>query len=267
MIESIYIPIIILGSLGLLFGIGLSVASKFFEVKADERIESVRDALPGINCGACGYSGCDAFAESIVNGEVQINGCSVGGEETSKKLARIMGIEECNIEVIVARVNCNGTISNCEHKQDYYGIESCSAAQMIYGGVSKCNHGCIGLGDCERVCPFDAIQIIDGLAIIYERNCKGCRKCIAACPKSIIDMVPQKMKFTVACKNKDKGAFSRKQCKVSCIGCGKCVKVCPEDAISVESFLAKIDYSKCINCGKCVEECPTNAIREYLGEM
>jgi len=267
MIESIYIPVIIIGSLGLLLGIGLSVASKFFEVKVDERIAEVRDALPGVNCGACGYSGCDTFAESIVEGEAQINGCPVGGEETSKAIAGIMGIEECNIEAIVARVKCNGTISNCEHKQDYYGIESCSAAQMIYGGVSKCNYGCIGLGDCARACPFDAIQIIDGLAIIFELNCKGCRKCVATCPKMIIEMVPQKKKFTVACQNKEKGAVSRKQCKVSCIGCGKCVKVCPVEAISVENFLAKIDYSKCINCGKCEDACPTNAIREYLGEI
>jgi len=265
MLEGIYIPVIILGSAGLLLGAGLALASKLFEVKVDVRIADIREALPGVNCGACGFSGCDAFAEAVLEGKAQVSGCPVGGESTARKIADIMGIEACNVEVMVARVDCNGTMTNCPHKMDYSGIETCAAAQMLYGGVSSCNYGCIGLGDCVRACPFDAIEIIDGTAVILEHYCKGCERCIAACPKAIIEMVPQKKRFTVSCQNTEKGAVSMKQCRVSCIGCGKCVKACPVDAIKVESFLAKIDYAKCINCGKCEEVCPTKAINEYPG--
>lgn len=263
MLENIFIPVIVLGLVALVLGIGLSFASKFFGVKVDKRILEAKEALPGINCGACGYSGCDSFSEAVVNGEAPVNGCPVGGDDTAKQLAKIMGIDDCNFEPMVARVDCNGTTKNCEHKQDYYGIETCSAAQMLYGGVSKCNYGCIGLGDCVRACPFDAITIIDSLAVIIESKCTGCTKCVAACPKSIIEMVPQNRHYTVSCSNKEKAAVAMKQCKVACIGCGKCVKACPVDTISMDSFLAKIEYSACINCGKCEEVCPTKAINIY----
>jgi Na+-translocating ferredoxin:NAD+ oxidoreductase subunit B len=265
MLEMIYIPVLILSLTGLLLGIGITVVSKFFEVKSDERIADARGVLPGINCGACGFSGCDAFADAVVTGKAQTNGCPVGGEETAKLLSGIMGVKECNVESIVARVDCGGTIGNCGYKQDYHGMESCASAQHLYGGIRICNYGCIGLGDCVRACPFDAIKIKDSLAVILEDKCRGCKKCIAACPKAIIEMVPQIKRYSVACRNREKGAVSMKQCSVSCIGCTKCVKVCPAEAIKMDDFLAKIDCDKCINCGKCKEVCPTNAIDEYPG--
>ena len=263
MFGDILTPTALVGGLGLLFGLGLAIASKKFEVKVDEKIAKVREVLPGANCGACGQTGCDAFAECLVEGKCSINGCPVGGQELVEKLSEILGIKAEVAVATTASVMCGGTYTSCNLKFDYSGVGDCTAAANLFGGPSACTYGCLGLGNCVRVCPFNAIVIIDGLARIVESNCKSCEKCVAACPKNIIEMVPRCDEYTVSCSSMDKGGVVRKACTVGCIGCGKCSKVCPVEAITLNGTLAKIDPDKCTNCGECMKVCPTDAINRY----
>ncbi|MFZ7120530.1 MAG: RnfABCDGE type electron transport complex subunit B [Eubacteriaceae bacterium] len=260
MTELLY-PVYLLGIMGLLFGGGLAYASKVFAVEVDPKVPLIKDALPGANCGGCGYPGCDAFASAVAAGDAKINGCPVGGAETSEKLGEIMGISSDSSERMIARVICKGTEENCANKFDYYGVKDCKEAMIAMGGNKGCSYGCLGLGTCEKICPFDAIHVVDGnVAVVDEDKCTGCGKCIEACPKLVIKLVPSSKKVHVDCNSKDKGKAVKVNCSTGCIGCKICVKNCPFDAITVEDNIAKIDYSKCRECMICVEKCPTNAI-------
>lgn len=264
MIQDILIPAALTGGLGLLFGIGLSYASNKFAVKIDERVDLVRAVLPGANCAACGHTGCDAFAEAVVEGKISASGCPVGGAEIAQRVCEILGVEAEYEEPKTARVMCKGSINVSQRKFDYSGIQDCAAASALYGGPFACTYGCAGMGDCLRACPFDAIVVEDGLARIIEYKCTSCGKCVGACPKKIIKLVPRKSNVTVTCSSLDKGATVRRNCQVGCIGCRKCSKVCPVDAIFYKGTLAEIDPEKCTNCGECIKVCPTNAIN-YFG--
>jgi Na+-translocating ferredoxin:NAD+ oxidoreductase RNF subunit RnfB len=261
MFESIFIPVLILGGLGAVFGVGLSFASKKFAVEVDERIEQVRNALPGANCAACGFSGCDAFAEAVVAGNGPASGCPVGGAATAAQIADIMGVDVIEKAPETARVICRGDCGNSAGKYEYSGINDCAAAAGMYGGPRACSYGCVGLGTCKNICPFDAIVVENGLARVIEQKCTACGMCVAACPKKIIRLIPRSSCVTITCSSLDKGAVVRKNCNVGCIGCRRCAKVCPADAISFrDGTLAEIDPGKCTNCGNCVSECLTGAI-------
>lgn len=262
--QMVLIPVLIISGLGLVFGLGLAYASKKFEVKVDERVAQVRDVLPGANCGACGQTGCDAFAENLVAGTVSITGCPVGGEEMVNKLSAILGIDAHAMDKKVARVLCDGTTDNAKTKFDYDGILDCIAAANMHGGPMACSYGCVGFGNCAKVCPFDAIYMYKGVARIDESKCAGCEKCVAECPKKIIKMVPVGLEYSVLCSSLDKGAEVRKNCNVGCIGCTKCTKACPEGAITMNGTLAVLDGSKCKNCGECIKVCPTKAIKHFI---
>ncbi|MTI66704.1 MAG: Fe-S cluster domain-containing protein [Firmicutes bacterium] len=258
--NSLLKPIVSLGGLGLLFGSGLAVASRVFAVEVDPKVEQIRDALPGANCGACGYPGCDAFADGVAKGEAPANGCPVGGEEASSKIADIMGVDAGSSEKKVARVLCSGNNSKAKEKLEYTGIKDCKAAAMVQGGSKSCQFGCLGLGTCVDACNFDAIYIEDGIAKIDPEKCTSCGACLETCPKDVIGWVPYGQDVVVDCNSKDKGKEVKNGCSVGCIGCQLCVKACPFDAIEFEDNLAKINYDKCENCMLCAEKCPTNAI-------
>lgn len=260
MIQELLVPASIIGGLGLFFGLGLALASKKFEVKVDERVAKVREALPGANCGACGQTGCDGFAEGVVEGRCAVNGCPVGGPKVAQKLGEILGVEAGEVEVRTARVICSGAFDKCGNKFEYTGIQDCAAAAALHGGPSACSYGCLGLGNCARECPFGAIVIENGLAKVIQSKCTACAKCVAACPKKIIKLVPVNSKYTVTCSSLDKGNIVRKNCSVGCIGCGKCSKVCPAGAIKVNGTLAEINPALCNNCGECMKVCPTGSI-------
>lgn len=262
MLNDLIVPTSIVGGMGLLLGLGLSIASKMFEVKVDERIAMVREVLPGANCGACGQSGCDAFAESVVNKQSRVNGCPVGGQEVADKIGEILDIKAEAVVEQNARVMCAGTYETCKVKYDYSGIEDCASAGSLFAGPSSCSYGCVGLGNCVKACDFDAIIVENGLARVIEAKCRACGKCIEACPKKIIEMVSKKGEYAVTCSSMDKGAVVRKNCTVGCIGCGKCSKVCPVGAITVNGTLAKINSEACTNCGECAAVCPTRAINK-----
>ncbi len=252
--------IISLGVMGAAFGGLLAFAAQKFAVEADPRVEAIKAALPGANCGACGKPGCAGLAEAIARGEVPVNACPVGGAAVGAKVGEIMGIKvDPNVERRIAKVLCQG---GCVDRSDYHGPQDCKAAVLVGGGHKSCTYACVGFGNCARVCPFGAITMSDkGLPVIDEEKCTGCTKCVAECPKAVLSMAPVSKAVHVACVSKDKGPMVRKtECKPGCIACGICQKNCPHDAIHVVNNLAVIDYDKCVNCGVCVAKCPTKAI-------
>ena len=200
-------------------------------------------------------------AEAVAAGKAEPNLCIPGAAAVADKLAEILGVSVESAEPGVAFVACNGDCNAAGSKAIYDGMDSCAAAGMVYGGPSSCIYGCVGCGDCEAVCPADAICVHDSLAHVDARKCIGCGKCVKTCPKHIISIIPKSASTVVMCSNKEKGAVARKNCKNACIGCKKCQLNCPEKAITVTDNVAVIDYSKCSGCGVCVDNCPTKCIK------
>lgn len=246
--------------LGLGLGLVLAVASKIFAVKVDERVEQIAELLPGANCGGCGYSGCAALAQAIVDGKAQPNACNGTTEENNSKIEKIMGVKGAKKTKLRAQVMCSGTNEFALKKYVYQGAEDCIAANRLGGGDKLCPNGCIGLGTCASACKFDAIKVENGVAAVDYSKCVGCGACVNACPKNIIMLIPFDAKHWVGCKSVDKGADTRRYCDVGCISCRLCEKNCETGAISVNDFVASIDYSKCNGCNKCVDVCPRKII-------
>lgn len=261
MTQIIYAVVIVAG-IGLLAGLLLSVLSKLMAVKADEKAQQIEELLPGANCGACGFAGCSAYASALSQGETADTGlCAPGGNETSKKIAGIMGLASADIMPMTAVVCCKGSRDKAETKMIYSGVQSCKLASQLFGGDKSCTYGCLGLGDCARACPYDAILLCDGIAVVNPSLCKACKVCVNTCPKNLIELMPKgHLTAGVLCKNHDKGAKTKKDCAVGCIGCTKCVKACPNNAITMDNFVARVDNSLCTACGACSEVCPTKAI-------
>ncbi|HZK34314.1 MAG TPA: RnfABCDGE type electron transport complex subunit B [Bacillota bacterium] len=259
--EQLLKPVLSLGVLSLFFGIGLGYAAKKFAVEKDPKVDLVREALPGANCGACGFPGCDGLAAAIVEGEVPVDACPVGGISTTENISTIMGIEVAASERKVASVLCQGDCDKAVDKYEYKGIGDCKAATMLQGGQKGCQYGCLGLGNCERICPFDAIHVNKkGIPVVANEKCTACGMCVRECPKDIIELVPKASLVQVACISEDRGKLVRINCEIGCIGCKICVKVCQFDAMTFENNLARIDYDKCVNCMVCADKCPTGAI-------
>ena len=258
------IPVVIIG---IVCAAVLVVASKLMAVKEDERFPAVRDCLPGANCGACGFAGCDGYAKALCeNPDTPANLCIPGADGVAKQLSEVLSVEFEDVVEQVAVVHCSG---DCRHTQDkviYSGIESCKATKLLYGGKGSCIYGCLGLGDCAAVCPQNAIAVCNGVAQVQTCDCIGCGMCAAACPNHLISLVPDDKKVIVACSNRDKGAATKKVCQNGCIGCKKCERVCPSGAIKVVGNVAVIDYEACTGCGACAENCTVKCIRvEDLG--
>lgn len=260
--NSILIAVLVVTVLGLLAGVLLTLASHFLRVKENETVKQLRECLPGVNCGACGYTGCDDYARALSEGNVKPNLCIPGADGVAANIAEILGVSAEDVIEQVAVVHCNGTCDATDKNAVYDGVQSCRAASMLYGGPNKCNYGCLGCGDCAEVCPVGAICLKDGIARVDRRVCIGCGLCVKECPKGIISLIPDIKNTVVLCGNKDKGAVARKACSNACIGCKKCEMGCPEKAITVVDNLAVIDYNKCSNCGICVEGCPTHCLKK-----
>ena len=260
---TILIPIILLTSIAVVCAVLLTLSTIFFGVKENETTVAVRNCLPGANCGACGYSGCDGYAKALGEGdESATNLCVPGGDKTAKAIAEILGVEAEDVVEKVAYVACNGTCEAAEKKFDYKGLKSCVVANLSYSGDKFCNYACLGYGDCVKVCPKNAISIEKGVAKVDPKKCIGCGMCVRECPNNIIKLVNDTIHVAVQCSSHDKGAITRKFCSNGCIGCMKCQKTCPSGAIKVENNLATIDYSLCTGCTECVKVCPVHCIHE-----
>lgn len=258
--------VVLLGALGLIFGLILDFASKKFAVEVDPREEEILGALPGANCGGCGYPGCGGCAAAIVKGEAPINACPVGGAAVAEKIGSIMGVEAESGGRKVAHVICKGTCDKAKEKFEYDGVQECRAASVLNGGQKSCAQGCLGFGTCVSVCAFDAIHIIDGVAVVDEEKCVNCGKCREVCPKGLIVEKPASQEIIVNCNNNQKGKVVKDNCSAGCIGCGLCERNCKFDAVHVENNIAKIDPEKCVGCMVCVEKCPTKVIAGDLAK-
>ncbi len=254
-------PVLIVVAIGLVCSVILTIASKVFFVPVDETFTLLRAELPGANCGACGYAGCDDYANALAaDHSLSCSKCPVGGADVAAKLAEVLGVEAGSAEKQVAVVMCNGSKEAAKTIMEYNGVQTCSAAKQFFGGLSACPYGCIGLGDCAAACDFDAIHVCDGVAVVNRDNCVACGACAKVCPNSVIKIQSAKNLVVVQCKSEAKGAETRKACSNGCIGCKKCEKTCKFEAITVENNVARIDPAKCKNCGLCAKECPTGAI-------
>jgi H+/Na+-translocating ferredoxin:NAD+ oxidoreductase subunit B len=242
-INSILIAMASMGGLGVFFAAGLSVANKKLHVEEDPRIAQVLDVLPGANCGGCGLPGCGKFAESVVNSEIEINGCPVNSTEGVEALAQIMGVEASQSEPLIARIFCQGGNYETAKKGEYHGIQSCIGATFAGGGEKMCSYGCMGFSDCVNACPFGAMYKDDnGLPVVIEEKCTGCGNCVDACPRDLIELHPQSHRLFVLCKNHDSPKESRKICLKACIGCGICARKAGEENIRMENNLAIVNY-------------------------
>lgn len=259
--KAVLIPVLIFAGLGLFFGVVLAVASKLFAVKTDERIPKIVDALPGANCGGCGFSGCSALAENIVKGQAKCNACSAGGDEVAVKIAEIMGVPAEKAERKRSQVICSGGAGVAKLRYLYEGAGDCVSASRLVGGDKLCPFGCIGLGTCVKACKFDAISADSGVAVVDPKKCTACGACASACPKKIIRIIPSESAYYVGCASHEKGADARVHCDAGCIGCKLCEKNCPTGAVTVTDFVASIDPHKCIGCGVCATKCPRKIIR------
>lgn len=262
--NGVLLAVILIGGVGLFVGLFLGVAAIKFHVDVDEKEVAVLEALPGNNCGGCGFPGCSGLAAAIAKGEAPVNQCPVGGEPVAKNIASIMGVEAGESKRMVAFVACQGDCDKAKADYEYSGVEDCGMMAFVpNGGPKSCNYGCLGYGNCVKVCPFDAIHVVNGVAVVDKEQCKACGKCVAACPKKLISLIPYDAKYAVACSSNDKGPVAMKKCESACIGCSLCVKNCQNDAVTVTDFNATIDQDKCIGCGACAQKCPKKAIVEH----
>ncbi len=250
--------------LGSGFAVVLLIASEKLKVKVDPKVEQVREALPNLDCGACGFAGCSQYAKAVIANPGELLGkCAPGGPKTSNKIADIL-----NLQISESGpqrrpvVHCRAKTEDKTFYAKYQGIQTCISANAL-ANVQACNFGCLGFGDCLRACKFDALHIIDGLAVVDYEKCTGCGACSKSCPRNLIEMIPfaQENMIVVACRSKEAGKVARTMCKVGCIGCGICAK--QSEMFVVEDNLAHVDYNKYETNEKtetAIQKCPTGVI-------
>ncbi|MCQ2592399.1 MAG: RnfABCDGE type electron transport complex subunit B [Treponema sp.] len=261
--NTIIYTIIVAIVIAFLLGVLLGLFKKIFHVDTDPKVQKVRDALSGANCGGCGFAGCDAFAGAVVKDEAPTDGCVAGGSSCATSIAEILGKAGVEVKPKVAFLACNGTKECAQPKADYVGIQTCAAAQLTMNGTKKCAFGCIGLGDCVKACPFGAATMgEDGLPKIDSSLCVACGKCAKACPKHLFHIMNLDTKGPVArCSTKsDNKPQIKKDCASGCFKCGMCARKCPEQAIDVSGGLPVINYEKCVSCNLCVSACPDKVL-------
>ncbi len=249
--------------MGLAFGVGLAIAARILEVRKDRRLADVEAVLPGLNCGACGYAGCPAYAAVLAREEeTRLDLCLPGGAEVAAKLASLMGTEMTYTrEKTVTQVHCRGGRETAKVKFEYKGVQDCNALYALYGGDKVCTFSCLGLGSCIRVCPVDAIDYdLKGLVWVDKDKCISCGKCVDICPTRVMQWVPYKADLIVACSSTDDLRTTKSYCSVGCIGCKICAKKSPEGGYQVENFLSRIDYKAVGDRKAGAEACPPKCI-------
>lgn len=240
----------------------LVLANKRLAVFEDPRIDRVEDLLPHANCGACGTAGCRQFAEKLVAGEVDPGQCTVNAKVTNQVIADFLGVSLGKHEKRVARLACAGGNHVARNRGEYRGLGTCRAAALVSGGGKGCTWGCLGLGDCEVVCDFDAILMTrQGLPEVDAEACTACGDCVTVCPKKLFSLHPVSHRLWVACKNQEMGDEAEADCQVICTACGRCAQDAPEGLIEISNNLAVVNYEKNSLASRvAIERCPTGAI-------
>lgn len=252
-----------MGVLAIVFGWVLGWANRTFWVEVDPRIEAVNDALPGANCGGCGYVGCGEYAEAVVKDDAPIDLCAPGGAGCAEAIGAIMGKDVADTAPMRPVMHCAATSDQRLKKIPYTGEPTCAAANLV-SGIQGCTYGCIGFGDCEESCPYDAIHIVDGLARIDYGRCTGCGNCVKACPRNLLSLIPFKAErmFVISCCNQDFGAEVREVCEVGCIGCKACSK--KSELITMEGNLPTLNYDaydpETADFEAAMEKCPRKSM-------
>lgn len=243
--EQVLVPVLLLGGLTLIFGAFLVFSAEKFKVKKDERVEKIREILPGIDCGACGAPGCAAFAQGVAEGKYGVNGCKAGGQETANKIAEIMGVKEENTGTEkVSVLCCLGDSETAKRIADYDGISTCEALDLM-GGDKGCQYGCLGLGDCVRACPFNAIEMGEkGLPYVIEENCTACGICVKICPRGLFELIPRDQDIYIACRSYDDAKTVKSVCSRGCTGCTLCTRLTEDEIIQMDGKLAKVQWDK-----------------------
>ncbi|MDK2896065.1 MAG: H+/Na+-translocating ferredoxin:NAD+ oxidoreductase subunit [Candidatus Atribacteria bacterium] len=262
---DLVLPVVIVGLLGLAFGVMLAWLAQKFAVETNPLVQKVEQVLPGANCGACGYPGCSGLAEAIAQGKAEPDSCPVGGPEIWSAIGKLIGKEVNNLEGKKAVLLCQGGEEVAVSQAFYQGVEDCRAASVLNLSFKACRFGCLGLGSCQKVCPFEAITIDpdNRLPIINLAKCTGCGKCVEVCPRGVLALVPNREQVLLACQSLDKAREVRRICQLGCTKCRLCVKVCPEEAISFAEGRIHIDRQKCNLCGKCLEKCPVGCLVKF----
>jgi Na+-translocating ferredoxin:NAD+ oxidoreductase RNF subunit RnfB len=260
--SGILTSVLILGGVGLTFGVLIALANKKLKVWEDPRIDQIVDILPGANCGACGLAGCRAFAEGVVEGVIAPAGCTVMGEGEREELAEFLGVDAGEASKVVARLLCAGGTDVAPRKARYHGLASCGAAVSVSGGGKGCAWGCVGFGDCQVACDFDAILMTaNELPLVDVDKCTACGDCVVACPLDLFVLMPLDHKLIVQCRNLLDGDAAEAVCSVACTACGRCVQDAAPGLIEIDQGLAVVDYGKIATQNpEAVSRCPTNAI-------
>jgi electron transport complex protein RnfB len=263
----ITVSVLTLFALGFVSAGLLAVASKVLYVEEDPRIEVVTDALPGANCGGCGFAGCEAYAIAVLNDpDMPPDKCCAAGPEVSIRVAELTGKAAGDADPQVMFRRCLKMEGNVAKKYDYAGVMTCASAKLLDGGPNACSYSCMGFGDCVRACPFGAMWLEDGMVRISPSKCTGCGNCAKACPNGILELVSRRARVMIFCSTQDKGKAVRDACELGCISCGVCIKQCPAQCISEEGNRIVIDHKACLDygpsCGEiCVEKCPRKILR------
>lgn len=258
--------------LGAIFGYTLAVVASRFQVATNPLVERAREVLPSANCGACGFAGCTAYAEAVVERpDVAVNLCVPGRAPVAKSLGEMTGKDVGSVEDRLVVMRCTGTSAYAKQEAIYAGIQTCAAAALVFGGPKACKNGCLGLGDCVRVCPFDALSISDGnIAQVAPEKCTGCGMCVPVCPKDLFQLYPRNHRVELSCVTRDKQSVVRATCLVGCTQCRKCVAKCPATAITWDGRIT-IDHDLCLAFGPtcieaCVDICPSQILHR-IGQL
>ena len=252
--------VIVIAVMGVLLGLLIGFVAKLFAVETDPRIEEVEELLPGANCGGCGFAGCSDFAKAVVGDNAEPGGCPVNSSENSTAIGKLLGKSAGDGGKKVAIVLCGGDNNSAKKSVGYNGIKDCQSAATVAGGDKGCEYGCLGFASCARACPFNAIEMRNGLAIVHAELCVGCGKCVATCPRNLIKLIPAEAEVHIFCSSPEKGAAKKKVCSVPCIGCRKCVKAAEEGQMVVNGFLIDVNYDnppskEIIEVAKCPTKC------------
>ncbi len=258
-LTNLFIILAIVAALAVIFSVLIVTVSKLCNTNEDVKSEQIKEKLANANCGGCGYAGCADFAKALSEGRANIDDCGPTSKENKTEIANILGVQYSAGKTVAAKVHCSGG-DFCVDNFNYVGNQTCASISSFSGGNKGCIFGCLGGGDCVRACDYGAITLRDGVSVINKNLCVACGKCVKACPKNLIELLPFDADAYIACSSHHRGKDVMNVCKKGCIGCSLCAKSCPEGAITMENDLPKIDYSKCTGCMTCVEKCPRKCI-------